>query len=133
MKVDIVNYITKPLIGGSLLIMYDVFVEKRNVTDSETMYDAGLFGLSILASKIADDVLQNNVNLKQYSVVGFVLEPIITGFIYTYLYDNVYVSNFKQRSNRAFTENFLISTGLSVLTSYIHNPLISLITGMKMY
>lgn len=133
-KFELMNYITKPLIGGSLMYAYTILADGKKVSDNSAMWDAGLFALSTFSAKLAYDILLCNTDkLNESTFVGMSAQPVITAFIYTYLYTSVYETRFNQRNNRSWNANFALAAIINVVTTYAHNPLLAFFTGSRLF
>ena len=116
---ELINYITSPILAGSALYLYNVFVNKQSMQEDGIFLDSVYVGVAELVSKLLDDVLQNNVDLKQFSGLGMLFKPIVTGFVYAFLYKQVWIPQFNTSGNRDVTNNFMIGAVVNIVTSWV--------------
>ncbi len=123
MKYDLTNYLTKGVIGFAAFSAYDVFIEKRDFGGYASS-DAFAYALGLIAAEWAADLLSNMIDVNGNSVSGMITKPLLTGFVYMYLYD-YFVRN-SYSSNRDNTNVFVMGSLSCLLLNYFTNPIMSL-------
>ena len=68
--------------------------------------------------------------LNEGSIGGMISRPLLNGIVYMWLYD--YMISGKYNNTRDNTSTFMVGAGLSLVSSYLQNPLMSLF-GLKNY
>ena len=130
-RFDMFKYAGDAVVGYGALLAYDCLVEGKNIRDSLVMKDALVFGLSNVASTLAFDVVSGMLPyLNEGSIGGMISKPLLNGIVYMWLYD--YMISGKYNNTRENTSTFMVGAGLSLVSSYLQNPLLSLF-GLKNY
>ena len=130
-RFDVMRYAGDAVVGYGALLAYDCFVEGKNIRDNLVMKDALVFGLSTVASTLAFDVVSGMLPyLNEGSIGGMISRPLLNGIVYMWLYD--YMISGKYNNTRENTSTFMVGAGLSLVSSYLQNPLMSLF-GLKNY
>ena len=133
LKIDLVKYISKPLIAGGLLFGYDMLRPGIKNNWTKNLYDAGLLSGSIVVSQVASDLfIQNSFDNGFMDLPRMLIQPLITLFLYSYLYNTV-IRNENNNANKSQFENYTAAGIISVLTNYFENPIVSLFSGTKIY
>ena len=133
LKFDIPNYLTKGGIWFGVMLLYNTVVEKNNVTSNYALTDSLTFSLSNITTLAVKDILSNFYNSYE-GMASMIINPILNGFIYMYLYDyflknQLAFSRLKLRNNNT---NFMLGAGGNILIAWFSNPLLSLF-GLKSY
>jgi len=132
LSTEIINYSTKMSLGAGLIAIYNVFVEHKKIFDKDVLYDSAYFGLAILAGNVAKDIIDKNDKLKNLNFLGKFAEPLITAVVYFNLYNIFIQTQFQYISNRYTKTNIVLAGILSLITSYLNNPLSSFFSGVKL-
>lgn len=128
---DFTRYASHAFIGYGALLAYDTFVEERQLSESYTMRDGLVFGLSTVVSSLALDVVSGLLPyLNEHSFAGMVSRPLINGIVYMWLYD--YMIADKYNGTRDESRSFMVGAVLCLITGYLQNPISSLF-GIKNY
>lgn len=128
---DLVKYATHALVGYGGMLAYDVFVEGRDYNGGFAMKDAMTFGISSLISSLTCEVLCSFVPyLNEGNLHGYIVNPVLSGVIYLILYDYMVAPTYV--GVRDSSTNFFVSSVLTLLVSYVENPIASLF-GLKHY
>lgn len=134
MKADIFKYVTKPLIGGGIVMLYGSIIENRTYKYDIAKRDAVVMAGSVLSSSILYDVLNRFIEFDNNDVLKYLLEPLINAAIYSYAYErflrNTYSDYVADRSNM---KNYAFGAIIQFITTYSTNPLMGLFFGMKYY
>ncbi len=130
---EIYQFSTKFIVAGGSMYVFDLVMGLNN---NKSMYDALIFGG---AAGITDILVNNFFSSK--SILGlssnpqsnnfinnYLIKPVITVLIYTYLYDSWYRYNYVNAANdlRNKNNNYLTAYGLSILSDLIKDPVYSL-------
>ena len=95
------------------------------------MKDALTFGISSEVSSLACEVLCSLVPyLNEGNLHGYIVNPVLSGVIYLMLYD--YMVSPSYNGFRDTSTNFFVGSVLTLLVSYVENPIASLF-GLKHY
>ena len=131
MKYDIMRYSSHSLIAMGTIVLYDVFVDKRSLTESFTQNDAITVGLSTLAVELLYDVLSGLLPyLYENNVFVMIGRPLLTGIVYSYMYD--WMMREKFEGYRTNMDAFYIGAVGSLFIRYIEAPVLSLL-GVNSY
>ena len=126
-KFQLGKFGVKFLISASLLGGYDMIMEGQGF-NTKLFVDSSIFGLCQVLPDIFLDLwgVDNNI----YNVSSMILKPILSGIIYSFLYDK-FINNYLGYDSLKRTSyyNFLISSVGNILLKYIQNPIESLIFG----
>ncbi len=134
-KTNMLKYISKPLFAGSLIALYDYFLEPKTIHKSFLFYDALVMGGSIMSTDILIDLLNSVTGMQKDYITMKALEPLINIFVYSYGYE-FFLNSFSQEGEytlRSKTMNLFISGIISLSTMMIENPLIEIVSGIKIY
>ena len=125
------KYSSHSLVAMGSIVLYDVFVDKRSLTESFTQNDALTIGISTLATNLLLDVVSGLVPyLNENNALGMVSRPLLTGLVYSYMYDFMMKEKFEgYRSNM---DAFYIGSVGCLFVRYIEAPVISLL-GFNVY
>ena len=128
---DIIKLGSRAAIAAALVVSYDVMVEGQSLTGGFVLNDAATAIIAGLASELSFDVLSSFFpQLYNGTVLAIVGKPLLTGLFYMYLYD-MFI-NGKYPYARREKDNFYIGAFGCLLTSYLENPLSSLL-GLHNY
>ena len=131
-KQDLAKYISKPILGASLIAVFDIFVQGYDIKNPLVLYDSGVMSVSILTSKLVNDLIVDTLKRNSKSIQYKLFEPVINAFLYAYGYNfilrNKYLGTYRLRSNNM---NYLLAGGFSILLGYVENPLVTFFTGIK--
>ena len=131
LRYDIMKYSTHSLVAMGSIVLYDVFVDKRSLTESFTQSDAITIGLSTLATNLLFDVVSGLVPyLNENGAFGMVSRPLLTGLVYSYMYEWMMSSKYDGYRNNM--EAFYIGSVGCLFVRYIEAPVISLL-GFNVY
>ena len=131
MKYDIMRYSSHSLIAMGTIVLYDVFVDKRSLTESFTQNDAITVGLSTLAVELLYDVLSGLLPyLYENNVFVMIGRPLLTGIVYSYMYD--WMMREKFEGYRTNMDAFYIGAVGCLFIRYIEAPVLSLL-GVNSY
>ena len=131
MKYDIMRYSSHSLVAMGTIVLYDVFVDKRSLTESFTQNDAITVGLSTLAVELLYDVLSGLLPyLYENNVFVMIARPLLTGIVYSYMYD--WMMREKFEGYRDNMENFYVGAVGCLFVRYVEAPVLSLL-GVNSY
>ena len=120
---DLMKYGSHALVSFAVIYGYDYFIDNKE--NGFTMKDGYTIVISSVVSDITVEVITGFLPyLQNNSLPSMLLNPVINGLVYmklySYMVDNIY------RGNRNSTKAFFIGSIISLLTSYLENPLASL-------
>lgn len=127
---EIMKYSSKSLIGGGIMMLYNVIVEGRNITNDFTLRDTYIMAGSVLSSSVIYDIIDNLVDIPDKSILKNLIEPLINSFIYSYAYDKYLANFYRQQTTRDNMTNYLIGGVVEMLSIWLSNPLILLFNGI---
>lgn len=129
---DLIKYSSHALVAVAGIVVYDIAIDGRSLTDQYTMDDALAFGLSSIASSFVYDVVSGLLPyLYENNMVGMIAKPLLNGLVYMWIYNYMLQSKYEfQRDNKTA---FYIGAFGNVLLGYVNNPVLSLFTGMRNY
>ena len=131
MKYDIMRYSSHSLVAMGSIVLYDVFVDKRSLSESFTQNDAITVGLSTLAVELLYDVLSGLLPyLYENNAFVMIARPLLTGIVYSYLYDFMMKEKFE--GYRDNMEAFYIGAVGCLFVRYVEAPVLSLL-GVNSY
>lgn len=129
---DLMKYSTHSLVAMGSIVLYDVFVDGRSLTEGFTQNDAITIGLSTLATNVIFDVVSGVIPyLNENSTVGMISRPLLTGLVYSYMYE--YLMSERYSGYRQNSQVFYIGAVGCLFVRYIEAPVLSLLFGMKSY
>jgi len=128
---DNVKYISKPLIAGSLLWAYDVFVEGITYKSTTPIYDGACMACSVFVGKLLKDLIVDMLKFNEDAIQSKAIEPVVNAFIYSYGYNHIMVSMFGGINNRTNNINMILPVLITMISSYVENPLTALILGFQ--
>ena len=125
------KYTSHSLVAMGTIVLYDVFVDKRSLTESFTQNDAITVGLSTLAVELLYDVLSGLLPyLYENNVFVMIARPLLTGIVYSYMYD--WMMREKFEGYRDNMENFYVGAVGCLFVRYVEAPVLSLL-GVNSY
>ena len=128
---DLIKFGSRAAIGAGLVVIYDVFVEGKSLTEGFVLSDVSTVVIAGVASELTFDVLSSMFpQLYNGTVLSTIGRPLLTGIFYMYLFDIMMKGKFPY--TREGKENFYIGAFGCLLTSYLENPLSSLM-GLHNY
>ncbi len=133
-NVTMMKYLSNSLSSALLLYLYNIFVEGIEYSNIINLYDSSIMVGSVVSSKLIKDLIFDLLKIDnpqglQYSIVDIVSNV----FIYSYLYEFVLKNNFPNTAERSNNINMLIAGVISGVNSYLENPLLSIVSGVKSY
>ena len=125
------RYSSHSLVAMGTIVLYDIFVDKRSLTESFTQNDAITVGLSTLAVELLYDVLSGLLPyLYENNVFVMIGRPLLTGIVYSYMYD--FMMREKFEGYRSNMDAFYIGAVGCLFIRYIEAPVLSLL-GVNSY
>jgi hypothetical protein len=126
---DLMKYGTHALIGFAGIYAYDSFIDGKD--NAFAMKDGYTLALSTIVADVTAEVITGFLPyLQNNSLPSMLLTPLLNGIVYMYLYDSMVGNVF--RGNRNASKAFMVGSLISLLTSYLENPIASLF-GYKHY
>ncbi len=123
-KIDIVKYFSKSLIGGLLIYGYDYFNYKGSLISMNNLTDSGVMFGSILSSQIIKDLIADLIKIDPNSLQYKLIEPLLNSIIYAYAYNFFVSSKMSNMTPRNNNINYLIAGSISLVLTFFENPLI---------
>ena len=96
-KQSFIESISSPIIFGSAIGLFDYFYEKKNI--EKCLYDSATMAGSLFISKIGHSVIDTKLidefgNNRATELSNYMVQPVINGLLYPYLYKTFYKSKF---------------------------------------
>ena len=129
---DLMKYSSHSLVAMGSIVLYDVFVDGRSLTEGFTQNDAITIGLSTLATNVIFDVVSGLVPyLNENSTIGMISRPLLTGLVYSYMYE--YMMSDRYEGYRTNMQVFYIGAIGCLFVRYVEAPVLSLLLNVKSY
>ena len=133
---SLIGMASQPLISAVLLMLYNLVMENEQLTSKKNITDAFYMGMSTLTANLANDyvipsslnTMFNNINpmLPQY-----IIQPLISSFSYSYLYNSFLRKEFSSVSNRNNSKSMIIGFGVDAVSQYLTSQLYNLLLGVN--
>ena len=131
---ELYKYASKPILGFLGIYFYNVFIENRTYWDMVNIYDGSVMAASVLTSKLWKDLICQLLNIENEIIQCKLIEPLVNAFVYNYGYNTFVHKKFSYKLNpRSEMKNYFIGSIGSVLLSFVENPVVSLVSGVKSY
>ncbi len=132
--IDTIDFLLKPAIAAGTIIIYDKFVSNLefNLSLGNPIINDALIGaFSILSGSLVKQLLFDYIIDKvipdMKKIDKYVLEPVISGVIYQFLYDTIYRARFRNNTRQPI-ETLIVGSLASLIGIMLENPLFSMIT-----
>lgn len=125
MSYDLVKYASNGFVAALGIVVYDVLVDSRSLSEPFVMNDAITFAVSNVATNLTLDVVSGLLPyFNEGSALGMISKHLLQGITYMWLYNYMLGSKFEyQRDDRT---NFYVAALLSIVLQYVNNPVLSL-------
>jgi len=130
-SLDTLKYVSKPIIGGSLIYLYDVFYTGLPYQSKFCLYDFGVMAGSVFVSNLSKDLIAELFHLNSESIQYKVIEPVLNVIIYMYAFDFVMKKNYDNRQMRSVNLNVILPILSTMIASYMENPISAFVLGIK--